>query len=294
VTWFVGFPGYLWPWSALYVALAAACWRYLIPGIEARRAFAAGWFVPLALINALLLVLFVSAWYVRLYVRRAQGTDYKYSHKWAATDGRSFLWRDQLKDNVFWNLCSAVPIWTAYEALTLWLHAEGLVPTVSWETEPVYCTLLLLLTPLWLQIHFYFTHRLIHWRPLFRSVHFLHHKNVNPTPWSGLAMHPVEHVLYFSAVTLYWLVPSHPVHGLYALFALALSPAIGHVGFDRLVLGKSRSLEIGEYMHYLHHKFVTVNYGTGLIPLDRWLGTFHDGSDEATRALRKRSQRQET
>jgi len=45
--------------------------------------------------------------------RRAAGTTT------ARAAGRFF--RRQLWDNVFWNLCSAVPIWTAYECLTLWL-----------------------------------------------------------------------------------------------------------------------------------------------------------------------------
>ena len=38
-------------------------------------------------------------------------------------------------------------------------------------------------------------------------------------------------------------------------------------------------------MHYLHHRYFECNYGAGLdgaiLPLDKWLGTFHDGSDEA-------------
>ena len=34
------------------------------------------------------------------------------------------------------------------------------------------------------------------------------------------------------------------------------------------------------YIHYLHHKHFEVNYGDGLIPFDRWFGTFHDGSKE--------------
>jgi sterol desaturase/sphingolipid hydroxylase (fatty acid hydroxylase superfamily) len=34
------------------------------------------------------------------------------------------------------------------------------------------------------------------------------------------------------------------------------------------------------YVHYLHHKYFEVNYGDGLIPLDKVFGTFHDGSKE--------------
>ena len=42
------------------------------------------------------------------------------------------------------------------------------------------------------------------------------------------------------------------------------------------------------YAHYLHHKFFEVNYGDGAIPLDRWFGSFNDGTPEAMAAMRAR------
>ena len=44
------------------------------------------------------------------------------------------------------------------------------------------------------------------------------------------------------------------------------------------------------YIHYLHHKYFEVNYGDGLIPLDRWFGTFHDGSDAGDALMKARYQ----
>jgi sterol desaturase/sphingolipid hydroxylase (fatty acid hydroxylase superfamily) len=34
-----------------------------------------------------------------------------------------------------------------------------------------------------------------------------------------------------------------------------------------------------------------VNYGDGLIPLDKWFGTFHDGSKEGEALMNERYQR---
>jgi sterol desaturase/sphingolipid hydroxylase (fatty acid hydroxylase superfamily) len=90
---------------------------------------------------------------------------------------------------------SAVPVGTAFEAGTLWAQANGYIPVVTWAAHRVWCAALLLVIPVWREAHFYAIHRLIHWPPLYRSVHRLHDTNVNPGPWSGLAMHPVEHVL---------------------------------------------------------------------------------------------------
>jgi sterol desaturase/sphingolipid hydroxylase (fatty acid hydroxylase superfamily) len=137
---------------------------------------------------------------------------------------------------------------------------------------------------------------LIHWPPLYRSVHKLHHNNVNPGPWSGLAMHPVEHLLYFSCVLIHCIVPSHPVHVLFNLVHTALAPAPGHVGFERILVGEDTAVATNCYDHYLHHKHFECNYADGVVPLDKWFGTFHDGSPEAeaamSRRLMERAQRQ--
>jgi sterol desaturase/sphingolipid hydroxylase (fatty acid hydroxylase superfamily) len=38
------------------------------------------------------------------------------------------------------------------------------------------------LTIFWSSGHFYFVHRLLHWPPLYRVAHALHHKNNSPQP----------------------------------------------------------------------------------------------------------------
>jgi sterol desaturase/sphingolipid hydroxylase (fatty acid hydroxylase superfamily) len=130
-------------------------------------------------------------------MRKAQGNTFKYSAKWLDTDNPTFLFRNQTTDNMIWTLTSGIPIWTAYEVVTLWVFANDYIPWVSWAAHPVYFALLMLAIPLLREVHFYCVHRLLHVPVLYRTVHRLHHNNVNPGPWSGLAMHPVEHLLYF-------------------------------------------------------------------------------------------------
>jgi len=286
--WVFGYPGYLFPWTVFYAALSVLTWLYLTPSMASLRTFAPGWIAFIFARNLVSVVLVISAWHVRLYVRRAQGTDFKYNGRWPVKGKRDFLFQNQTLDNIFWTVVSAVPIWTAYEVVTLWAFANGYIPYVDWRAHPVYCTVLLLAIPLIHEFHFYWIHRLIHWPPLYRTVHYLHHKNVNPGPWSGLSMHPLEHVLYFSGVLLHWIIPSHPLHAIYHLQALAFLPAQGHLGFERLVINKRVSLATGDYVHYLHHKFFECNYCSELIPLDKLFGTFHDGSKEAEEAMYKR------
>jgi sterol desaturase/sphingolipid hydroxylase (fatty acid hydroxylase superfamily) len=286
IRWLFGFPGYLWPWSTFFALLAFLLWRLL--AMDAPRSPSLGWTAGLLGVNLGLLILFAGTWHVRLYARKSQGTNYKYNSRWLSANNSTFLFNNQLWDNVFRCLVSAVPIWTAYELVTLWLFAHGYIRTVSWRAHPVYCLLLLLLIPMWLQVHFYAIHRLIHWGPLYRSVHYIHHKNANFGPWSGLAMHPAEHLLLFSGVMLLWIVPSTPIHALFLLLVYGLGPALDHQGFARVQITNGVTLNTDHYTHYLHHKYVNVNFGGDSLPIDRWLGTFHDGSDRAHEAMKSR------
>jgi sterol desaturase/sphingolipid hydroxylase (fatty acid hydroxylase superfamily) len=72
---------------------------------------------------------------------------------------------------------------------------------------------------------------------------------------------------------------------MYTLFHLAMAPVPGHSGFE---VGDGSVDMGGGYAHYLHHKYFEVNYADGAFPLDRWFGSFHDGSPEADEAMKRR------
>lgn len=281
-------PEYFWPWNSLYAAVGILFWLYLSPSLETTRTFTWNWILFIFARNVALVVVFFGAYHVRLYVQKAQGISFKFNARWPERNNPTFLFGNQNLENLFWTFISGVPIWTAYEAVTLWLFANGYIGMITWQSNPVWFAVLMLLVPLWREVHFYCIHRLIHWPPLYRWVHKLHHNNINPAPFSGLSMHPVEHLFYFSAVVLHWIVPSHPVHAIFNLVHLGLAPAGGHTGYERIVLGEDKSYDSHCYAHYLHHKFFECNYADGTIPLDRWFGSFHDGTDEAEERMNKR------
>jgi sterol desaturase/sphingolipid hydroxylase (fatty acid hydroxylase superfamily) len=269
VKWLFGYPGYILPWNLVYAGISLLLWRYLTPSMAVMKTLSWDWIAFLLVENAALVLLFFGAFHLRLYVQRAQGTSFKYNGKWPSINNSAFLFGNQTVDNLIWTFCSGVPIWTAYEVLTLWMFANGYIPTVSFAAHPVYFTALFLVIPVFRDLHFYLIHRLIHAHALYHSVHKLHHNNVNPGPWSGLAMHPVEHLLYFSVVLIHWVVPSHPLHAIFNLTHAGLAPAPGHAGFDKVVLGKDSTIDTHSYEHYLHHKFFECNYADGVIPLDK-------------------------
>jgi sterol desaturase/sphingolipid hydroxylase (fatty acid hydroxylase superfamily) len=288
--WLLGYPGHVLPWLLFYALLATLTWRFLTPDWTRMRTLEPAWIVLLLIRNLAVVSVITGLWHLRLFVQRAQGTDYKYNGRWLSRNNPTFLFGDQVRDNIFWTMLSAVPIWTAYEVFMLWAFASGYLHPVDWRAHWFYCVLLALTFPVWQELHFYFVHRLIHWAPLYRWVHYLHHKNINPGPWSGLAMHPVEHLLYFSGVLIFWIVPSHPFHSIFLLQITALVPSQGHAGFERLVFNKQTTIPASDFFHYLHHKYVECNYGAERVPFDRWFGTFHDGTKASQDAMQKRLQ----
>ena len=68
--------------------------------------------------------------------------------------------------------------------------------------------------------HFHLIHRMIHpWKTniipdfgkiLYKYVHYLHHRSYNPIAFSGTSMHPVESLLYYSAVIVLLPFGGHP------------------------------------------------------------------------------------
>jgi sterol desaturase/sphingolipid hydroxylase (fatty acid hydroxylase superfamily) len=281
--------GLLWPWNLFFAGLAVVAWLWFTPSMATMATFQVGWIAELYARNVVIVILVAGGFQLRLYTTRGQGQAFKYTSKWLARGDSSFLFKSQLWDNVFWSLGSGCIIWTAWEVVTLWAMARGIIPTVDFSAHPVYCVLIMVAVVFLRQLHFYWVHRLIHWKPLYKISHYLHHKNINIGPWSGLSMHPLEHLLYFSGALFHWIIPSPPVAAIFHLLHAGATPALGHTGFHKMVVGKEeKGIMADNYFHYLHHRYFTVNFGTEVVPLDKWFGSFHDGSPEAHKAMMAR------
>jgi len=101
-------------------------------------------------------------------------------------------------------------------------------------------------------------------------------------------MHPAEHLLYYSSILIHFVLPSHPVHVIFHLFALNLGAVLSHAGFDKLIIRDTEVAKAGSFFHQLHHRFFECNYGSEELPLDRWFGSFHDGTNDASKRIRAR------
>jgi sterol desaturase/sphingolipid hydroxylase (fatty acid hydroxylase superfamily) len=141
--------------------------------------------------------------------------------------------------------------------------------------------------------YFYWMHRLIHHPKLFRLFHLVHHRSVNPSPWSAYAFHPLEafaESLIF--VIFLFTLPINTWH-LFVFFLLSLVYNVyGHLGFELYPAGFHRHW-LGRWVntsvsHNQHHRHFRGNYGLYFLFWDRVMGTLRKDYDAAYTEVRSR------
>ncbi len=285
LTWYAG------SWFPLSINLAIAalaCLSFWFAAPTLEQATSPGAWIALIWVRNLVLTFVVAhTLHLVFHAAKLQGTDHKYDPRPYPRRGRMFSFDSQLADNMFWALASGVTIWSGYEALIWWSMANGFAPTITLASNPIWFLLIFPLIPIWESLYFYWIHRLLH-TDLFYRFHALHHRNTDIGPWSGLSMHPVEHMFYFGTALIHFVVPTHPIHLIFHLMFYGLYAITTHTGFEGVWAAGRKRLHLGNFHHQLHHRFFEVNYGTMEMPWDSWFGTFHDGTDAGKAMMKER------
>jgi lathosterol oxidase len=218
--------------------------------------------------NLLLFLVFYGGWHLFLYGRAGGKPLLRKLEQKRFNPQKTY----NLAHDASWS-CVGVLISSAFEIFMLHLFATGRAQLYhDFWAAPVRSVTLTMLIPYWMEFHFYWIHRGLHEVPgAYKWIHYLHHRSRSPGPFSGLSMHPVEHLVFFSSCLLPLAVDCHPIHFYFTLIYARLSPISGHDGFDKPAGGS--------LVHYLHHLKVNVNYGTPVVPFDRWFGTLDDGTE---------------
>ena len=105
---------------------------------------------------------------------------------------------------------------------------------------------------------FYWMHRILHHRRLFRLAHAAHHKSRTPTSWAAYSFAPGEAVfesIYVPAMFLgiSWIAPIQPWAVFIFLGHQIARNAIGHSGFELAWPGFTRSPLTGWMTTTVHH-----------------------------------------
>lgn len=128
--------------------------------------------------------------------------------------------------------------------------------------------------------YFYWTHRLIHHKKLFRHFHAVHHRSVNPTPFTAYSFDVGEAAINFMVIPLYcMIVPTHGLATMAYMWFMITRNALGHCGYELMPRGWTRNpllnLSTTITHHDMHHERMNGNYGLYFTWWDRWMGTEH-------------------
>ncbi|MES2921939.1 MAG: sterol desaturase family protein [Verrucomicrobiota bacterium] len=177
---------------------------------------------------------------------------------------------------------SSVVIFSAVGAITILAARQGWTQlyirradhSIAWFWGSIACAIVLHDT--W----FYWTHRLMHHRKLFRFFHRVHHLSHNPSPWAAYAFGPAEAVVQASIFPLViFVLPIHPAaFGIFMIWQITHN-IVGHTGFEIhprwLIdswLGKILNTPTN---HAMHHEKLRGNYGLYFNVWDRFMKTNH-------------------
>ncbi len=145
--------------------------------------------------------------------------------------------------------------------------------------------------------YFYWMHRAVHHRRLFRAVHLHHHKSRTPTPWAAYSFSAWEAVAESAYMPLFLFIAS--------LFGVAFIESVifaslawmivrnvmGHAGIELHPAGwvDSKWLDwmITTTHHDLHHSEGNYNFGLYFTWWDRLMGTEHPQYKERFRTVAK-------
>jgi len=176
----------------------------------------------------------------------------------------------------------SIMIFSTMGLLTFGLFRAGLMqgPFIARELGPIWFWTSLVLMIIGHDAWFYWTHRLIHDRRLFRVFHRRHHRSNNPSPFTAYSFDLGEAVIAALFVPLWMLiVPTQwPVIGLFVLHQIARN-TIGHSGYE-LFPARKDGRPLLPWLttvthHDLHHAQAGYNYGLYFTWWDRLMGTEH-------------------
>lgn len=128
------------------------------------------------------------------------------------------------------------------------------------------------------ETYYYWLHRVMHHKKLYKLMHKGHHDSIEVSPWTSFAFDPLETI--FQVLPFYiivFLLPLHLYSILFLLLLMSLSATINHLNYEIFPQFFKHTFPfnqlIGATHHALHHKEFTTNYGLYFTFWDKWMGT---------------------
>ena len=143
---------------------------------------------------------------------------------------------------------------------------------------------LIISIPLTIILHdtyFYWAHRAMHTRRLYKLFHLTHHRSHNPTPFTAYSFAVGEAVVQYAFVPILLLfMPLHGIALATVLLIMIFKNASGHCGYELFPRGMTQHPILKQFTtvthHDMHHEKAGGNFGFYFTWWDRWMGTEHE------------------
>jgi len=126
--------------------------------------------------------------------------------------------------------------------------------------------------------YFYWMHRLIHGRRLFKAFHRVHHESYQPSPFTAYSFHPLEAFLeYLWILPVIFVVPLNVSSlAVFSIFSIVAN-VNAHSGIE-IYPERWRTKWFFKYLntatvHDSHHRTARGNYGLYFLLWDHWMNT---------------------
>lgn len=171
--------------------------------------------------------------------------------------------------------------------LALQRAGVGVAPfEATWWSVPLMAVVGIILLDAW----FYWAHRLLHTRALYRF-HKPHHRHVTPTVWSNDSTHWLDTAITHGFYVLLPVLTPVPLASVVVLRLFdQVTAIIGHSGYEHFAGATARWpwLGICTLFHDQHHSAFRYNYGNFFSLWDRLFGTIHPRYDDEVKGWEAR------
>jgi Delta7-sterol 5-desaturase len=142
--------------------------------------------------------------------------------------------------------------------------------------------------------YFYWMHRLLHHKKVYKYAHVVHHKSTNPSPWTSYSFHILEAIPEgLILLLLVFVLPMHVVSiSLFTIASLVIN-VYGHLGYEIAPKALRHTIFFQFFNtsvhHNMHHSRFHGNYGLYFRFWDRVMKTeIHDYEEQYDAIQEKR------
>lgn len=123
----------------------------------------------------------------------------------------------------------------------------------------------------------YWTHRFLHYRPIYRYVHKVHHQFYAPSVFATMSFHPIEAAVQFAPSIATIFIPVHVPSLLFSAVCFFSISVAEHSGYSLSSIEKymGHRLFLSTPLHHdVHHQILRANYAVYFTFWDHLFSTF--------------------